>query len=62
MMAALADVDAGHVIDHQAVQAWSESLSTDNPLPGEDQRIMPYTVNGDSGIWRSSASLNPKCL
>lgn len=30
---ALADVDAGHVIDHQTVQAWAESLSTDKPLP-----------------------------
>ncbi len=30
---ALADVDAGHVIDHQAVQAWAESLGTDQPLP-----------------------------
>ncbi len=30
---ALADVDAGRVIDHQAVQAWADSLSTDNPLP-----------------------------
>ena len=30
---ALADVDAGHVIDHQAVQAWAESLDTDTPLP-----------------------------
>lgn len=30
---ALADVDAGRVIDHQAVQAWAESLSTDAPLP-----------------------------
>jgi len=30
---ALADVDAGNVIDHQAVQAWAESLSTDKPLP-----------------------------
>lgn len=30
---ALADVDAGHVIDHQAVQAWADSLSTDTPLP-----------------------------
>lgn len=29
----LADVDAGRVIDHQAVQAWAESLSTDKPLP-----------------------------
>lgn len=25
---ALADVDAGRVIDHQAVQAWAESLQT----------------------------------
>jgi len=30
---ALADVDAGRVIDHQAVQAWAESLRTDTPLP-----------------------------
>lgn len=30
---ALADVDAGQVIDHQAVQAWANSLSTDKPLP-----------------------------
>ena len=30
---ALADVDAGNVIDHQAVQAWTESLNTDKPLP-----------------------------
>ena len=30
---ALADVDAGRVIDHQAVQAWAESLDADRPLP-----------------------------
>ena len=30
---ALADVDAGRVIEHQAVQAWAESLCTDTPLP-----------------------------
>lgn len=30
---AFADVDAGRVIDHQAVQAWADSLSTDDPLP-----------------------------
>lgn len=30
---ALADVDAGQVIDHQAVQAWADSLGTDKPLP-----------------------------
>ena len=29
---ALADIDAGRVIDHQAVQAWADSLDTDNPL------------------------------
>jgi predicted transcriptional regulator len=29
---ALADVDAGRVIDHQSVQAWADSLTTDNPL------------------------------
>ena len=32
-LAALEDVDAGRVIDHQAVQAWAESLSTSQPLP-----------------------------
>jgi len=30
---ALADVDVGSVIDHQAVQAWANSLGTDSPLP-----------------------------
>ena len=30
---ALDDVDAGRVIDHQAVQAWAASLDTDTPLP-----------------------------
>ncbi|EPC4037406.1 CopG family ribbon-helix-helix protein [Aeromonas salmonicida] len=29
---ALADVDAGRVIDHLAVQAWADSLNTDQPL------------------------------
>ena len=29
----LADVDAGRVIDHRAIQAWADSLGTDNPLP-----------------------------
>lgn len=29
---ALADVDAGRVIDHRAVQAWADSLGTDEPL------------------------------
>ncbi len=29
---ALADVDSGHVFDHQAVQAWADSLNTDNPM------------------------------
>lgn len=30
---AMADVDTGLVIDHQSVQAWAESLSSDRPLP-----------------------------
>ena len=30
---ALADVDAGRVIDHRAVQAWADSLVTSTPLP-----------------------------
>lgn len=30
---AMADVDAGMVIDHQTVQAWAESLGTEKPLP-----------------------------
>jgi predicted transcriptional regulator len=30
---ALADVDAGLVIEHEDVQAWADSLSTSNPLP-----------------------------
>lgn len=30
---ALTDVDSGRVIDHQAVQAWADSLDTDHPLP-----------------------------
>jgi len=29
---ALADVDAGQVINHQAMQAWADSLGTDAPL------------------------------
>jgi len=30
---ALADVDAGRVVDHQTVQAWADSLGSDKPLP-----------------------------
>ena len=32
-LAGMEDVVAGHVIDHQAVQAWADSLDTDRPLP-----------------------------
>jgi hypothetical protein len=39
---ALADVDAGRVIDHQAVQAWADSLDTDKPLlPPHSRRLYP---------------------
>lgn len=30
---ALADVDSGQVIDHQAVQAWADSIGKDQKLP-----------------------------
>ena len=30
---AMSDIQAGRVIDHQAVQAWADSLGTDDPLP-----------------------------
>ena len=30
---ALADVDAGRVVDHAEVEAWVKSLETKNPLP-----------------------------
>ena len=30
---AMADVKANRMTDHQAVQAWAESLDSDNPLP-----------------------------
>ena len=30
---ALDDVDAGRVIDHQAVQTWADSLGSDEPAP-----------------------------
>jgi predicted transcriptional regulator len=29
----LADVDAGRLVDHSAVQAWANSLDSDHPLP-----------------------------
>lgn len=29
---ALADVEAGRVIDHQSVQAWADSLDSDSPM------------------------------
>lgn len=32
-LVALADVDAGRVIDHQAVRTWADSLGTSGPLP-----------------------------
>jgi predicted transcriptional regulator len=32
-LAALADVDAGRVVTHQAVRTWADSLGTAKPLP-----------------------------
>lgn len=31
--AALADVDTDHIIDHEAIQAWADSLNINHPLP-----------------------------
>ena len=30
---AMGDVQSGQVIDHQLVQAWADSLSSDKPMP-----------------------------
>lgn len=30
---ALADVDAGHGVDHSEIESWIDSLGTDKPLP-----------------------------
>ncbi|TNC97971.1 MAG: CopG family transcriptional regulator [Gallionellaceae bacterium] len=30
---AMADIEAGLIVDHQVVQAWADSLSTEKPLP-----------------------------
>ena len=32
-MEALAEVDEGRSVDHEAVQVWADSLGTDKPLP-----------------------------
>ncbi len=34
---ALADVDAGNVIDRQSIQAWADSLDSSSPLSIPDQ-------------------------
>ena len=34
---ALSDVDAGATVDHHAVRAWADSLSTDEPLAVPDR-------------------------
>ncbi|MDQ3695612.1 MAG: ribbon-helix-helix domain-containing protein [Chloroflexota bacterium] len=33
ILEAIADVRAGRVVDDEVVQAWADSLDTDNPLP-----------------------------
>ncbi|MDK2797060.1 MAG: hypothetical protein PWQ19_610 [Tepidiphilus sp.] len=37
-MEALADVDAGRVLEHRAVEEWAERLGTDQPLPMPEPR------------------------
>jgi len=41
---ALADVEAGRVVDHEVVQAWADSLETDHPLS-----IKEICKNADPG-------------
>ncbi len=36
---AMADVDAGRVIDHEAVLAWAESLGSECPLSVPNQKM-----------------------
>ncbi|WP_208636328.1 hypothetical protein [Mesorhizobium helmanticense] len=36
---ALADVDDGRVVDHEAVLAWAESLGSDHPLSAPYPKI-----------------------
>lgn len=33
MVEGLAAIDAGDVVDHEVIKAWSDSLGTDHPLP-----------------------------
>jgi predicted transcriptional regulator len=49
---ALADVDAGYVIDHQAVQAWSASLRflEDYENNKKIQRLQAMIAQGDADI------------
>ncbi|MES2127081.1 MAG: ribbon-helix-helix domain-containing protein [Pseudomonadota bacterium] len=35
---AMADIDSGQLIDHQSVQAWADSLGTDQALPAPHGR------------------------
>ncbi|MDP2827682.1 MAG: ribbon-helix-helix domain-containing protein [Sulfuricellaceae bacterium] len=36
---ALADVENGQIVEHQAVQAWVDSLETDQPLTGKSHPV-----------------------
>lgn len=42
---AMADVDAGRVVGHSAVQAWSASLSSGAPLPLPIAKVQPEKAN-----------------
>jgi predicted transcriptional regulator len=49
---AMADMDEGHVIDHQAVEAWASSLDSDKPLQpshGGGQPRQP-AARGDAAV------------
>ncbi len=60
---ALADVDAGRVIDHQSVQAWADSLDTEHPLTephccqSSGQARRSQTLRGCMSFWHPSINL-----
>ena len=61
---ALADVDAGQVIDHQAVQAWADRLGSDDPAASSPSvRGLQWTQHALSDLARLYdflASANPE--
>ncbi len=61
---ALADIGAGHVIGHQAVQVWAERLGTETPLPLDDRGRAEASVSSlfgatDAGLEHDGDASRP---